>query len=57
VLFSAQISALLEPVARRMADEIREAWQRRKEARARKEVDEALRQLLEARKKKEADQK
>jgi hypothetical protein len=56
-LFSAQISTLLEPVARRVADEIREAWQRRKEERARKEVDEALRQLLEARKKKAAEQK
>lgn len=52
-LFSANISALLEPVARRLADEVREAWQRRKEAQARQEVDDALRQLLEARKKKE----
>jgi hypothetical protein len=41
------------PVARRLADEIREAWRRRNEARARKEVDDALRQLLEARKNKE----
>jgi hypothetical protein len=57
VLFSAQISTLLEPVARRLADEIREAWLRRKEARARKEVDDALRQLLEARKKKQAEEK
>jgi hypothetical protein len=56
-LYSANISTLLEPVARRLADEIREAWQRRKEAKARKEVDDALRQLLEARKKKEANQK
>jgi hypothetical protein len=52
-LFSANISALLEPVARRLADEVREARQRRKEAQARQEVDDALRQLLEARKKKE----
>ena len=55
-LYSANISAFLEPVARRLADEIREAWQRRKEAQARKEVDDALRKLLEARKQK-ADQK
>jgi hypothetical protein len=57
MLFSASISNLLEPVARRLADEIQEAWQRRKEGRARKEVDDALRQLLEARKKKEREQK
>lgn len=56
-LFAVSVSNLLEPVATRLAGEIREAWQRRKEARARKEVDDALRQLLEARKKKEAEQK
>jgi hypothetical protein len=53
VLFQVSISKLLEPLAARLADEIREAWQRRREARARQEVDEALRQLLEARKKQE----
>lgn len=56
-LFAVSISNLLEPVAARLADEIRDSWQRRKEARARKEVDDALRQLLDARKKKEANQK
>lgn len=50
-LFAVPLSKLLEPVASRLADEIREALKRRAEERARKEVDEALRQLLEARKK------
>jgi hypothetical protein len=40
-----------------MADEIRKAWQRRKEENARKEVDEALRQYWEARKKEEQKKK
>jgi hypothetical protein len=47
----------LAPIARRLVDEIRDARQRRKEARARKEVDDALRQLLDARKKKQAEEK
>jgi hypothetical protein len=56
-LYPAQISNLLEPLAARMADEIRKAWQRRKEENARKEVDEALRQYWEARKKEEQKKK
>jgi hypothetical protein len=47
VLFPISFTVPLDP----LVDEIREAWQRRREARARREVDEALRQLLEARKK------
>jgi hypothetical protein len=49
VIYPISIDVL--PGVELLADQIRQAWQRRREARARKEVDEALKQLLEARKK------
>jgi len=55
VLYPIAIDVL--PFVEPLADRIREAWQKRREARARKEVDEALKQLLEARKKKEEEKK
>ena len=39
-----------------LADRIREAWQKRREARARKEVDEALRQFFAAQKAKQKEE-
>lgn len=41
------------PLVEPLADRIREAWQKRREARARKEVDEALRLFFEAQKTKQ----
>ena len=48
VLYPISIDVL--PGVELLADRIREAWQRRREARARKEVDEALRRFFEAQK-------
>jgi hypothetical protein len=51
VLYPIAIDVL--PFVESLADRIREAWQKRREARARKEVDEALRQFFEAQKAKQ----
>lgn len=51
VLYPISIDVL--PGIELLADQIRGAWQRRREARARKEVDEALRQFFEAQKAKQ----
>lgn len=51
VLYPIAIDVL--PLVEPLADRIREAWQKRREARARKEVDEALRLFFEAQKTKQ----